>query len=302
MNVLIIGLGSIAKKHIKALLLIDPKITIWALRSTKNSEVIDHVINIYSVKELLFTPNFVIISNPTYKHIDSIKLSLTFKCPIFIEKPISHTLHDALDLFQEINTAGIITYVGCNLRFLSCMQFLHSHILSHPEEKINEVNVYCGSYLPQWRNGGDSYSFYADKGGGVHLDLIHELDYLYWFWGKPDGVRSYKSSNSSLSAASIDYANYLLTYKDFTANVILNYYRIDTKRSCEIVFSDKTWLVNIMENKITEGEIVIYENSMRTKDTYLPQMKYFINCIQNNIQPINSFAEAFEVLQICLHD
>ena len=47
MKVLIVGLGSIAKKHITALKSIDPTIEIYALRSSKYAETFDNISNLY---------------------------------------------------------------------------------------------------------------------------------------------------------------------------------------------------------------------------------------------------------------
>lgn len=108
----------------------------------------------------------------------------------------------------------------------------------HRLGKIAEVNVYCRSDLRTWRNGIDfrkSYSVRKDLGGGVHLDLIHELDYVYWFFGKPEALHRRMTSKSSLQIDSIDYANYSLAYSNFSVNIILNYFRTAPKRQIEIV-------------------------------------------------------------------
>jgi predicted dehydrogenase len=302
MKVLVIGLGSIAQKHINALKELYPEVSITALRSSKQGEKIEGVSDIYNIPELSFVPTFIIVSNPTNLHLESIKMALQFKCPIFIEKPILHTLSGLEQLGAVIKKENVLTYIACNLRFLSSMQFLYTYLSDHPTESINEVNAYGGAYLPEWRNGKDSYSFYAEKGGGVQLDLIHEFDYLYWIFGKPIDIKAYRRSGSSLAISSIDYANYLLIYDKFVANVILNYYRRDAKRTFELVFSDKTWMVDIFQNRITQADTIIFEDSTRVIDTYKTQMQYFVNCINKNRVEMNSFSEAFEVLKICLHD
>ena len=62
MKVLIIGLGSIARKHINAIRIIEPNSVIYALRSSSPASLEDGVINIFSLDELSVTPNFIIIS------------------------------------------------------------------------------------------------------------------------------------------------------------------------------------------------------------------------------------------------
>ena len=122
--------------------------------------------------------------------------------------------------------------------------------------KINEVNVYCGSYLPSWRPSVDFRKVYSSNknlGGGVHLDMIHELDYTYWLLGEPDKVTSTLRSTSSLEIDAVDYANYLWEYADFSANIVLNYYRPDTKRTLEIVTAEHIYFVDILKNRILKN-------------------------------------------------
>ena len=49
----------------------------------------------------------------------------------------------------------------------------------------------CYSYLPDWRskrNYSKTSSAMKKLGGGVLLDLSHELDYIRWFFGEMKSV------------------------------------------------------------------------------------------------------------------
>lgn len=303
MIVLIVGLGSIAQKHIQALSEIDVNITIYALRSSLNSKSFPDIINLYSLDELLnLQIDFAIISNPTSKHKDTVLSLLPFKYPLFIEKPIYYNLEIG-SILEEIRNKSILTYVACNLRFLDCIIFVRSEVLKNIK-RINEINIYCGSYLPEWRNSNfrESYSVIPELGGGVNIDLIHEFDYLYWLFGVPESVQSCLRNNSSLNIKAIDYANYCLDYKTFCSNITLNYYRRDPKRTLEIVFEDETWLADLLSNTITCNNRTIFSSPQRIQDTYYLQMKYFVNLVKSNLtKSDNTIHDAYEVLKICLN-
>lgn len=303
MNVLIVGLGSIAKKHITALRQIDPDIAIYALRSSATAVKYDRVQNIFSLSELeSVSLDFVIISNPTAEHKKTIESLLPLKCPLFIEKPLYHSL-DVEKLLQQVEDSGLLTYVACNLRFLECIRFIKEE-LKNKSLIINEVNAYCGSYLPEWRPGTDftkSYSAIPQAGGGVHIDLIHELDYLYWLFGKPNEVHRVFRNRSSLGIEAYDYANYCLEYDCFCASVILNYFRKDAKRTLELVCDNGTWEVDLRENSVMKNGDLVFCSDHRITDTYFAQMMYFIELIkQHSTTSFNSFGEALDVLKICL--
>lgn len=301
MNVLIVGLGSIAKKHIDALKKVTKEVKFYALRSGSDSEKVDGVIDIHYVNDNLEV-DFVMITNPTAFHAAAIKQVVDLKKPMFIEKPPFHNLDDADSCLKLVKQKGIMTYTAFNLRFLDCLKYLKQHVIL---SEVQEVNVYCGSYLPNWRTNTDykkNYSANAAMGGGVHLDLIHELDYVLWIFGKPVEVRSVLRSCSKLEIQAVDYANYVLVYQGFVVNVVLNYYRKDTKRSCEIVFDCGTWNIDLINNTVfdVQHQRVLFQSKQKVLDTYSQQMEYFCESVLKNQTAFNSLEESIETLKISL--
>lgn len=306
MNVLIIGLGSIARKHITALKSLNYDSKIYALRSSLNATIEEGVENIYDMDNSNVLFDFAIISNPTNLHYEYIEKLAHRAIPLFIEKPVIHSLENATELVQLIEDKKTVTYVACNLRFHPCIAFLKNKIDTEVL-RVNELNVYCGSYLPDWRPGKDFrtiYSANAAMGGGVHLDLFHELDYITWLFGMPNKSKSVLRNISSLEIDAVDYANYVLEYDSFTASVILNYYRKKPKREIEIVLEEDTWTVDLIKNEIKSdtGAYLFQAIDFKVKDTYLFQLDYFIDCLKSDQVPMNSLKESVEILKICLNN
>ena len=303
MNVLINGLGSIAKKHITAIRETAPGTAIYALRSIAGATPYEDVINVQKGASLPVKPDFVIISNPTSLHRQSIEESIAFGCPLFIEKPVLSSTEGADELLRRLEANNILTYVACNLRFHPVLQRLKEY-LSDKSPRINEVNIYCGSYLPSWRPGQDytkSYSASAEMGGGVHLDLIHEIDYAYWLFGKPQDVMSIRRKVSSLQINSVDFAAYHLLYPEFVVNIILNYYRKDAKRTIEVLTEDGTISADLVNGQLSnENNEALRDGPANIAGTYSAQMRYFIENISRQQQPMNSFRESLDVLKIAL--
>jgi predicted dehydrogenase len=303
MVVLIIGFGSIAKKHYEVLRKINPAIVVYALRSAKGAESISGITNIYSLQELTVQPDFIIISSPTLNHYQDILNCLKFRCPLFIEKPVLASLEKSENLKDELMKSGVITYVACVLRFHPCLDYIKQTIMK--KEQVNEVNIYCGSYLPDWRPGKnfkELYSANKDQGGGVHLDLIHELDYSYWLFGKPEYWHSYSSSKSTLSINAEDSASYLLSYEKFNVNIVLNYFRKSPKRTLEIVSENYTWIADLINYKISDdtGKEVFVASGITIMDLYEKQMRYFIDHVKSGIRCENDFQTGLTILEICL--
>lgn len=306
MKVLIIGLGSIAQKHIDAINKIDQSASIYALRSNTNSKSFTNIIDLYNLTDVPNDIDFILISNPTSLHSKTILKVIDFNKPLFIEKPVFDSIINNEEIVRLIEKKNIKTYVGCNLRFHPALNFIKSY-LNSGNSKINEVNVYCGSYLPNWRPQQDytkSYSANQKLGGGVHLDLIHELDYTIWLFGKPINYNSIKRKVSNLSIDTFDYANYNLSYPDFNVSITLNYYRTSPKRHIEIVLENETLVCDLLTSTIlnNDNKIIFIDNEFDSSKTYLNQMNYFIDNLNNEYIYMNNINESFEILKIALND
>lgn len=301
MKVLIVGFGSIAKKHIQVLRRIIPDADITALRSTATSILDSTIKSVYRWIDVDVDIDFIIISNPTSKHYPTIFEATNFGVPLFIEKPILANLEGVDKLEKEITSKNITTYTAFNLRFHPVIVWLKENLEA---KRIIEVRAYCGSYLPDWRPSRDYRTIYSAKknlGGGVHLDLIHELDYLHYLFGQPVSSNSFLSKKSELEIDSFDCAHYWLEYDRFNISVLLNYYRRDSQRNLDIVCEDETIVSDLIDYKITNSKgDVLFESEPDLLKTYETQMKYFINCITKGETPMNSFAEAAHTLKLCL--
>lgn len=303
MKVLIIGLGSIAKKHISVLKKIIPDVSILALRSSNSGRVDERIDDIYTWPEVPDDLDFIIISNPTSLHADTILKSMEFEVPLFIEKPVLHSLEKSDEIIREVRNKDILTYTACNLRFHPAIQFLKKEF---QENVPIEYNSYCGSYLPEWRPNTDYREVYSSKrelGGGVHLDLIHEVDYCKYLFGNPIKSISYYRKKSNLEINSADIAHFIFEYEKTSSFITLNYYRRVSKRDIECVWDDKIWIIDLLSNSIKDDEgKVIYSQTYDIMDTYYAQMKHFVKCVFDKKMPKNNIEEGIETLKLVLNE
>jgi len=301
MKILIVGLGSIAQKHLTALWELNEMIEVFALRSSQFAVSVDRINNIYSWDEVPEDIDFVMITNPTSFHIHTFRNALSLGKPIFLEKPPLMNLEGAAELIQQVAESGVSTYTAFNLRFHPVIKWAKNTI---DVEKVREVNVYCGSYLPDWRPKSDyrnNYSSKAALGGGVHLDLIHEVDYIVYLFGLPDNSLNQFRKVSDLDIDSIDSASYWLNYPRFTASITLNYFRTVPKRVIEIVLSDRIFVLDLINFTVKDsaGKVgCFFEKDMVA--TYKEQIVYFIALIKGEVQTMNSFESSINTLKISL--
>jgi predicted dehydrogenase len=301
MKVLIIGLGSIAKKHINVIRRIDNKAEILALRSKTSTDVVPGVKNIFDFSEIPKDLSFVIVSNPTSEHYTTVINVLKLEKPLFLEKPSFSSINQAIEISNLAKESQILIYTAFNFRFHPAIIWLKENIESY---RVLEVQAYCGSYLPNWRQGVDyrkNYSAKSELGGGVHLDLIHEIDYLIWILGKPLKSNLFLNKVSDLEINSIDSATYILEYDKKIVNIRLNYFRKDAKRTIEIVTDNSTLYVDLLKNRIVDSNNeILFQSEEPVLETYFHQMNYFVNAITSGNILMNDIDESTNTLKYAI--
>ena len=168
-------------------------------------------------------------------------------------------------------------------------------------KKIFSVNIACNSYLPNWRknvNYKNSYSSHRRLGGGVLLDLSHEIDYLEWIFKKIkklDLVKIKKISDLKINVED----HVLIVGETRLSNFILdlNYYSLYPRREVVVNghnFSIKGDLINnfveiYLKNK--NKKIISFKNDKNF--TYVKQHELILN---KNYETLSTFKNANKLM------
>jgi predicted dehydrogenase len=281
---LIIGNGSSARKHFLTIkkLLPKSKVKFFSNRNCKKKKYLE---NFSQIK--IFNPNLAIIANPSSKRVKIIKFLSDLKINILIEKPLAANFVDALyisKIFKKNKQTNNVK-VAYNLRFLKSLQILRNFIKKNKIGKINFVKVEAGSYLPDWRSIDYKNSVSSSRvlGGGVLNELSHEIDYLYWIFGKFLALYSDVQKRSKLNIDVEDVANIVFFLKDKTPITLsLDFCRRDQKRTCYVSGTKGSIELDLMSNSLRIFSIKknkwIKVNIKKTKinDTYLYQLQNII--------------------------
>ena len=124
MRVLIVGYGSIGKRHIDNLsTLSNIEILVYTKKKYDNFLKVRKCKKIESLNECLKVKmDAVIICNETNLHLKiAIKLAKAH-VHIFIEKPLSNSVSGIHDLEKIVKKHKLITHVGCVMRFHPCLK------------------------------------------------------------------------------------------------------------------------------------------------------------------------------------
>jgi predicted dehydrogenase len=317
MKALVIGYGSIGKRHVENLvsyknydvIIVTKQKDIPKMRRVKIFDNLDDAIN--------EKPKIALITNETRFHIQVATKLAKNEINLFIEKPLSDSLKGITTLQKIIKKKKLVTMVGCNFRFFPPIMNIKKIISRNEIGRIISVQVENGSYLPDWHPYEDYSKGYAARkklGGGVILTQIHELDYLRWFFGLVSEVRSFSGKFSDLDIDVDDTSASILKFKN---NVIcelhLDFFQRPQFKRCKIrgtkgiiEWDSDSNNVRVFNLRIKKWKKVNIKNNYNLKSKtninrmYKDELKHFLKCVESKRKTINTFRDAVNTLKIAL--
>ena len=305
MRVLFLGMGSIGSRHYRLLKNIAPNFEYFAYCRGQRTCPVPGPEELHSWDDVEKAGiDVAFICNPTSKHVETAIECAKRGINLFIEKPLSNSLERIDELHQYIDKYEVKVIVGFNLRFHPIIERIKDIIPSN-KNNVLRFSACCGSYLPGWR-GCDyrkTYSASAALGGGVILDLIHELDYCTWIFGQPTSIKGHYGKYSALELDVEDTAEMILQYPKYLGVIHVDYYRPIPKRMIEIITSTSVIEADLLAGtlSITTCEGTSLERFNTHEDTtYLNQLAHVISVIEGHEKPRTTFEESVGVLRLAL--
>ena len=216
-RILVAGTGSIGRRHIGNLRQLRPGARFALLRDGARrddfSDALEAQVFATLAEALAWKPDLAVVATPSDRHAEIVAPLLQAGIASFIEKPV---VIDPAALAELLALApGTLppTQVGCVLRFLPSLQQVRRWLDGQCIGRIVRASFEVGQWLPDWRPAQDyrrSYSASRTRGGGVVLDLIHELDLARWLLGELQLLGAWGQHLSSLEIDAEDVAQLAL--------------------------------------------------------------------------------------------
>ena len=314
-RILIVGLGSIGKRHLRLARELFPNADIRVLRHQATKEVHEYSNGSFFTIEdaCAFLPQIAVIASPATFHIDTAQNLAEIGVHLLIEKPLSATLAGVTKLLETCKKNNIVLLIGYNLRFLPSLQRYRNLLSEGVVGKVLSVRCEIGQYLPSWRPDCDyrqGVSARSELGGGALLELSHELDYLRWIFGEVEWVKATLSRQSCLEINVEDTAHLTLGFaqsldgRQLIGTVNLDFIRHDTTRLC-IAIGEKG---SLRWNGLT-GDVELhgagkkewerlFSKQHQRDDSYLAEWRNFIACVTEHQVPLIRGEDGLAVLEI----
>jgi len=309
MKFLIIGYGSIGKRHARNIIFLGHKVGL--LRHSRNKKNQDGFREYYSFYEALKQNGKIdgaIICSPNACHLRDVKILIKNRIPFLLEKPPATDLASTLAIKKLILNNRIHDYdFAFNLRYFPILSFMKNYL---PRlGKVYSVRVCAGYFLPFWRKNIDyrkTCSAKKELGGGVHIELIHEIDYILWFFGMPKHVFAYTKKVSSLEISTEDICSAIFRYSNGSiVELHLDYLSHKYHRGCQIIAEKGTleWNYDTRKVKYSQGrgkERCLFSLKKRYdfNNTYIEEVRNFIGVIKKKLRRKIGIHEAENVMRV----
>jgi predicted dehydrogenase len=310
-SMLIVGFGSIGKRHYKNLLtlgvkkenlfVLDPHPKTTSMLSRKNILRREATVSWNDYK-------IVLICSPSSMHVQHALIAAKAGCHLFIEKPLSHSMQGVEKLARTVRQKKIVTMVACNMRFHPCLKKLKSLLEKKAVGKVYAIHHEAAFYLPYWKPGTDykkSYSASKKMGGGAILDGIHEFDLLFWLNGYSDIARFYiiKDTVGNLNIETEDMYVASFQFKNkVLGSVRGDYLQRHYSRTCKIIGEKGNLEWNFDQNIIwlstrdTRKKIFAIKQ-YDSNAMYIDELRYFLSCTQKRKSVCNDVPTAATLLK-----
>lgn len=307
---LVVGSGSIARRHLANFRHLLPDAEVGCVSASGRPLAIGETVATTQLTSMAaaieWAPNLAVVASPAPLHLDHACLLLDAGIPVLIEKPLS-------DSFDRVRAAAPLLFhhrdrieVAYNLRFLSSARRMKTLIDEGCVGRILGLRIEVGQYLPDWRPQVDyrrQVSANRSLGGGVLLELSHELDYLTWMFGHFDQVFCIAINSGQLEIDVEDSADILLSRGDLTAQVHLDFLQRRVSRECKVIGSIGTLHWDLVANRISldrpgSDDVLFSDPTFDRNETYIEQLRGFIEVAAGRAAPRITLDDGLAVLDL----
>ena len=262
---------------------------------------------------ITFAPQLAVIANPAPYHLTIAQSLAQIGVHLLIEKPLSNATAGVAQLLQTCKEQGNVLLTGYNLRYLPSLQRFRALLFEGLIGKVLSVRCEIGQYLPSWRPDADyrqGVSASSTLGGGVLLELSHEIDYLRWLFGDVDWVRATLSRQSDLELDVEDTAHLILGFLPLSENhqlicsLTLDFIRRDTTRLCTAIGSKGSLRWDGITGQVSiyptdgNGWVSLFHQQHHRDESYLAEWRNFLACVTGMASPMITGEDGFKVLRI----
>jgi predicted dehydrogenase len=172
------------------------------------------------------------------------------------------------------------------------------------------IQAQVGEYLPDWHPWEDyrqGLSARKEAGGGVILDLVHELDYVTWLLGPISEIFCFAHKVSDLEIETEDTAVMSVKFKNGALGTVhLDYLQRVPSRTCRIIGERGTIVWDYFARTVSHyspGQKDPRESeytAVQRNERFLEEMRHLLDCIEGRDRPKVDVSSGSRTLKLAL--
>jgi predicted dehydrogenase len=309
-RVYIIGFGSIGSRYYR--ILNDNNLCrqtlIYDRSGTKDScENYNYFTKLNEVRAK--KDDLIIVANPASYHYETLIQLHGCAAPVLLEKPLSREVLSKSKL-KKLNQMFDFIHVGYNLRYHPATRLIREHVAQKTFGEVISIFGEVFSFLPEWRPKKDytnTVSAQKELGGGVLLELSHEIDLVNFIYKKIPSISAQYDQVSCLRINVEDTAALNFKFENKKKKVLgnLNMCFASHKPSRKLLFNctHAALEIDLSANKFSifkdnSADVITFDKYMNRDQTYFDQIEDIYLRFSQNRKPSCSIMDANHVLGV----
>jgi predicted dehydrogenase len=309
-NILVVGLGSIGRRHARCLLMagatsvsgFDPSPERRAeFAALLGVQVFDNEAAAYAAQ-----PDLAVIASPNVFHAAQAMHAVQAGCAVLCEKPLAGDLEGAEALANAVRTRGAYFHMGSNWKHHAAFRTMKTWLDAGRIGRVTGAQALAGGWLPDWHPYEDyrlMYAARADQMGGAVLDT-HEIDMLTWLLGPADTLVGFTAHSGALEIQTEDVAACALRMESGAlATLLTDYIQRVPRRRYHISGDGGTMEWDLQDQRLRlhlpgKPDAEIVETDEDLNDMYVAQAARVLDDLRTGGAPLTGIDQALSVLRL----
>lgn len=228
MNFLIVGFGSVGRRHAENLkqlgvscMIVDPN-KVKCAKAISDGYIAFNELNQVDSK---YSFDAVLICSPPAFHIEQAAWALEKDKKVFLEKPIGLNFNESKKLLSYDHSKVFVGYTyHWNPQFLKLKNVLKNNSVGKPYYASFNIGMNLEDWHP-WENYRDFFMASDELGGGALLDESHFIELAIDLFGLPEKIFGTQAKISNLKIETDDYIFAQFQYSGLLVDIRLDIFK-----------------------------------------------------------------------------
>jgi predicted dehydrogenase len=311
-HILIIGSGSVGKRHARNLAALGCRISCVDPRAERRRELAAEtpVVGAHESAEVALRArglDAVVVASPTAYHPADTIAALEAKLPVLLEKPVAKSATEARAMLAAEQRAGVPVLLGYTWRWWPPLKRVRELLDAKAIGNVRHVQFHMSAHLADWHPWEPYQEFFmasAVQGGGALLDESHWIDLMVWLFGDPKELIGRVEKISDLEIDADDNVDVLAIFQNgLRVSLHLDLYGRPHEKFIRFIGESGTLMWSADPNRIAIGResAQVWKEETFTcerNDMFVAVAKEFLDVIARRTKPSCTLAQGVGVMEL----